>query len=229
LLIANGAAPNKTIMIQPAPPGYDFFTHVRAIRAPVVDSSAFTPMSQAARDGPTPLPLGQTLGATIYFTPNNWHRGGIWDERVVFFHELVHAYRMVAGEQRLGVRSPHTAYPHIEEFYAVAAANVYRSQLRVRLRKGYRSGSGGVDPVFQDLCSRLGDFRGCLPIHTSEYPRPPTDEQLKWLSCRFANQYRQALEAQAGEPFFRALSRLRDIPFNPFADLRSPRVRAGGY
>lgn len=226
LLMANGAVrDDRPVLIEPEPRGWDFFAHVRVVREPVVDSSEFAPMHQAARGGSNrPPPRPRTLAARIMFTPGNWRQGWIWDERVVFCHELVHAYRAVAGTEWAGAATPNNAYPNIEEFYAVAAANVLRSELNLPLRKGYKSGSHGVDPVFQELCRRMGSFGGCLSLHSSEYPRRPSREDLVWLSCRFATRYREALERQAGERFFVALASMTAIPFNPFVDVRSPRM-----
>jgi hypothetical protein len=228
LLAANGAAASdRVVFIEPQPPGYDFFAHVRAVRAPVVDSSAFQSMRVAAQAGRVPAPPAQAQAAasTIYFTPGAWHHGGILDQRAVFLHELLHAYRMVAHLDRFGTPTPHTAYPNTEEFYAVVAANVLRSELGLPLRKGYASGSQGVDPVFGELYRRIRGFGGdVLASHTDSFPRQPTADELRWLSCRFATDYRDALQPAMNDPFYTAVSALSGIPFNPLCDLRHPRV-----
>jgi hypothetical protein len=185
-----------------------------------------------------PLQVGGIdLGARVLYTPKCWQFAGVWDARVVLFHELIHAFRHLTGS-RSGAAGPR-AYPNAEEFHATTLANVLRSELRLPLRMGYTF----ADPVFGDLVARVrGSAQapepppsppGGLQTRTGQGPpsfgvetlpgRSPTRRDLREFSAHFAAQHPAVarlfgeMPTLAGEIARVAWS---TAPFNPYRAFR---------
>jgi len=146
---------------------------------------------------------GVDIGARVLYTPRCWERGGIFDARVVLFHELTHALRHLTGSWTGASRSD--CYRNVEEFHSTTLSNVLRSELGLPLRLGYTFG----DRTFEDLLARIRrEAASVEPSVTTTgsgmtfrdsgsrtfqddtvLNPPPTERQLRDFSADFAGRH----------------------------------------
>jgi hypothetical protein len=143
---------------------------------------------------------GVDIGARVLYTPRCWERGGVFDARVVLFHELTHVLRHLTGSWTGAARSD--CYRNVEEFHSTTLSNVLRSELGLPLRLGYTFG----DRAFEGLLARIRMDSGSGAASGTTAERgmgiresggrtfhddtilnpPPTASQLRAFSADFA-------------------------------------------
>lgn len=111
------------------------------------------------KDVAIPWPIGFGTGkgsdVVVKYHPATWRQHAVNFGRIlpgsgpgeVLYHEMLHGLRMLNGKL---LQQPVAAYPEfddIEEFYAILAANVYRTQ---RGFKVHRFSHHGFDPAKKD-------------------------------------------------------------------------------
>jgi len=187
---------------------------------------------------------GVDVGARVCYTPKCWQRGGVYDARVVLFHELVHVLRHLTHSWTGSARSD--SYRNVEEFHATTISNVLRSQLGLPLRMGYSMG----DPVFEDLVARVrGSSSAAGPSRTAGggmamresgglttsfqedtvLNPPPTARQMEDFSLVFAAQHGAVADLfNQTRNLGRRIAAASATPFNPYRASSQASAAAGG-
>ena len=105
---------------------------------------------------PMPLGLGTGKGSNVYvrYHPATWTEHNKRAGRIlpgagpgeILFHEMLHGYRMLTGNLRQDKVPGYPEFDDIEEFYAILAANVYRTQRGFRAHRFNHHGFAKLDP-----------------------------------------------------------------------------------
>ena len=140
---------------------------------------------------------GTGLRSDVPFEPDAWpdHPNTLSNTEVLL-HELVHSVRELSG--KLNQIPTNDAYEDIEEYYAIAVANVYRSELhRVGLRGGH---------------------------HSESLPPKQRDDAAVFLSTGENRKRLVKLQSENGD-LFKAVSDVTNAKWNPFRLITYPGKR----